>query len=118
MFCQWFLQQCSTNPNFPAFVIFTDEAQFTRDGNQNFHNLHLWADENPHVNLPTSELVCGVIIYSDPTYFLIDLQGGITQISWKTTCLISWPTCHSAFIKNCTSCTMVLPHIPVSSAGT
>jgi hypothetical protein len=21
MFCQWFLQQCGTNPNFPAFVI-------------------------------------------------------------------------------------------------
>jgi hypothetical protein len=25
MFCQRFLQQCSTNPNFPVFVIFTDE---------------------------------------------------------------------------------------------
>ncbi|KAJ4426295.1 hypothetical protein ANN_27108 [Periplaneta americana] len=30
-FCQWFLQQCGVNPNFPALVLFTDEAQFTRD---------------------------------------------------------------------------------------
>jgi hypothetical protein len=32
MFCQWFSQQCGTNPNFPAFLIFTDKARFTRDG--------------------------------------------------------------------------------------
>ncbi|KAJ4429302.1 hypothetical protein ANN_26306 [Periplaneta americana] len=25
-FCQWFLQQCGVNPNFPALVLFTDEA--------------------------------------------------------------------------------------------
>jgi hypothetical protein len=53
MFCQWFLQQCGTNPNFPAFVNFTDEAQFTGGGIQNFHNQHLWADENPHAILPS-----------------------------------------------------------------
>jgi hypothetical protein len=41
MFCQWFLQQCGTNPNFPAFAIFMDEAQLTRDEIQNFHNQHL-----------------------------------------------------------------------------
>jgi hypothetical protein len=44
MFYQWFLQQCGTNHNFPAFVTFTDEAQFTRDTIPNFHNQHLWAD--------------------------------------------------------------------------
>jgi hypothetical protein len=46
MFCQRFSQQCGTNPNFPAFMVFMDEAQFKRDGIQNFHNQHLWADEN------------------------------------------------------------------------
>jgi hypothetical protein len=46
LFCQWFLQQCGTNSNFTAFVMFTDEAQFTRDGIQNFHNQHLWVYEN------------------------------------------------------------------------
>ncbi|KAJ4430414.1 hypothetical protein ANN_22630 [Periplaneta americana] len=40
-FCQWFLQQCGVNPNFPALVLFTDEAQFTRDGITNFHNQHV-----------------------------------------------------------------------------
>jgi hypothetical protein len=30
-----------------------DEAQFTGDGIQNFHNHHLWADENPHAILPS-----------------------------------------------------------------
>jgi hypothetical protein len=53
MFCQWFLQQCGTNPGFPAFVIFTDEAHFTGDGIQNFQNHQLWADENLHLVLPS-----------------------------------------------------------------
>lgn len=29
-------------------ILFTDEAQFTRDGVNNSHNEHSWADENPH----------------------------------------------------------------------
>jgi hypothetical protein len=99
-FCQWFLQQCDTNPNFPAFVIFTEEAQFTGDGIKNFHNQHLWADENPHAILPshhqqqfsiTSGPIFAVINYLDPIYFQTDLQGRIKKLSWKTTCLIS---CH------------------------
>jgi hypothetical protein len=55
----------------------TDEAQFTRDGIQNFHNQHLWAYENPSTSGP----VFVVIIYSDPTYFQTGLMGGITEIS-------------------------------------
>ncbi|KAJ4450283.1 hypothetical protein ANN_01703 [Periplaneta americana] len=51
-FCQWFLQQCGVNPNFPALVLFTDEAQFTRDGITNFHNQHVWAYENPRATVP------------------------------------------------------------------
>jgi hypothetical protein len=39
--------------NFPAFVIFTDEEQATRQWIQGFHNQHLWADENQHVILPS-----------------------------------------------------------------
>jgi hypothetical protein len=34
-------------------MMFTDEAQFTRDGIQNFHNQLLWADKNPHAILPS-----------------------------------------------------------------
>ncbi|KAJ4435913.1 hypothetical protein ANN_18533 [Periplaneta americana] len=56
-FCQWFLQQCDVNPNFPALVLFTDEAQFTRDGITNFHNQHVWAYENPRVTVPSHHQV-------------------------------------------------------------
>ncbi|KAJ4441000.1 hypothetical protein ANN_10849 [Periplaneta americana] len=52
-FCQWFLQQCGVNPNFPALVLFTGEAQFTRDGITNFHNQHVWAYENPRATVPS-----------------------------------------------------------------
>lgn len=53
MFCQWFLQQRATNPNLTALVLFTDEAQFTRNCITNYHNQHVWAYENPHVFLPS-----------------------------------------------------------------
>ncbi|KAJ4431017.1 hypothetical protein ANN_19610 [Periplaneta americana] len=49
-FCQWFLQQCGVNPNFPALVLFTDEAQFTRDGITNFHN-QMYGRMKSHVQL-------------------------------------------------------------------
>ncbi|KAJ4433566.1 hypothetical protein ANN_15875 [Periplaneta americana] len=56
-FCQWFLQQCGVNSNFPALVLFTDEAQFTRDGITNFHNQHVWAYENPRAIVPSHHQV-------------------------------------------------------------
>ncbi|KAJ4425767.1 hypothetical protein ANN_27390, partial [Periplaneta americana] len=56
-FSQWFLQQCGVNPNFPALVLFTDEAQFTRDGITNFHNQHVWAYENPRATVPSHHQV-------------------------------------------------------------
>lgn len=46
-FCRWFVQQ-TANPEFVSFVLFTDEASFNRDGIINFHNQHLWAEENPY----------------------------------------------------------------------
>ncbi|KAJ4449147.1 hypothetical protein ANN_00542 [Periplaneta americana] len=56
-FCQPFLQQCGVNPNFPALVLFTDEAQFTRDGITNFHNQHVWAYENLRATVPSHHQV-------------------------------------------------------------
>ncbi|KAJ4431179.1 hypothetical protein ANN_19776 [Periplaneta americana] len=49
--------QCGVNPNFPALVLFTDEAQFTRDGITNFHNQHVWAYENPRATVPSHHQV-------------------------------------------------------------
>ncbi|KAJ4448252.1 hypothetical protein ANN_10266 [Periplaneta americana] len=53
-FCQWFLQQCGVNPN---LILFTDEAQFTRDGITNFHNQRVWAYENPRATVPSHHQV-------------------------------------------------------------
>ena len=47
-FVQWFLQRSIVNPAFPAQVLFTDGACFTRDGYFNSRNNHIWDDENPH----------------------------------------------------------------------
>lgn len=47
-FCEWFLQQCTQEPQFPKFVLFSDEAVFTREGIFNSRNSHVWAEENPH----------------------------------------------------------------------
>lgn len=48
VFCQWIVHVTAQNPNFLNGVLFTDEASFSRDSIRNFHNNHLWADENPH----------------------------------------------------------------------
>ena len=47
-YSNWFIQQHNQNLNFSKLILFTDEAGFTRDGIINSHNLHFWADENPH----------------------------------------------------------------------
>lgn len=49
-FCRWFSAQPQRTAynNFAWIVLFTDEAIFTRDGINNFHNQHLWAVEHPH----------------------------------------------------------------------
>lgn len=47
-FYNWCLQKCANDYYFPSIILFTDEAGFTRDEIFNFHNLHLWHDENPH----------------------------------------------------------------------
>ena len=46
--CQWLLQQWIDRPDYLQFVLFTDEASFTRDGISNSRNNHVWDEENPH----------------------------------------------------------------------
>ncbi|KAJ4451322.1 hypothetical protein ANN_02784 [Periplaneta americana] len=70
-FCQWFLQQCGVNPNSPALVLFTDEAQFTRDGITNFHNQHVWAYKT-HVQLFHLITRCGSPSTCGPVSLVID----------------------------------------------
>lgn len=47
-FARWYLDQCCQDAHFPSYVLMTDEAYFTREGMFNYHNVHLWAGENPH----------------------------------------------------------------------
>jgi hypothetical protein len=42
------VHQFVLNPFFVCSVLFTDEAAFARNGIINFHNNHVWAEENPH----------------------------------------------------------------------
>lgn len=43
----WMLQ-IGQNPEFLEQVLFTDEANFSREAIINYHNNHIWAEENPH----------------------------------------------------------------------
>lgn len=48
IFCQWIIQMITQAPQFLSRILFTDEASFSRESIRNFHNNHIWADENPH----------------------------------------------------------------------
>ena len=41
---------CEREESFVSTILFTDEANFTRDGIFNFHNNHNWDEEIPHVH--------------------------------------------------------------------
>lgn len=47
-FSNWILEKTQQNPGFLQKVLFTDEASFSKVAIINFHNNHIWADENPH----------------------------------------------------------------------
>ncbi|KAJ8944754.1 hypothetical protein NQ318_011661 [Aromia moschata] len=52
IFCRAVNTQRQLNENLANMILFTDEACFTRRGITNFHNEHVYADENPHQNRP------------------------------------------------------------------
>lgn len=51
-FARWYVQEKAADRHFAASVLFTDEAAFSLEGVMNCHNLHRWADENPHATRP------------------------------------------------------------------
>ena len=56
-FCKWL----NGSRELHRYILFTDEAQFNRDGVNNTHNSHVWADENPHATLNNVLVsMCGV----------------------------------------------------------
>lgn len=52
-FCTWYRNRLAANPRFDCVILFTDEASFSRNSIMNFHNNHVWADENPHAIVET-----------------------------------------------------------------
>jgi hypothetical protein len=49
-FCHWL----SYNQELLPYILFTDEATFTRNGINNTRNSHNWAQENPHATVQTN----------------------------------------------------------------
>lgn len=63
-FCKWL----NGNRQLYRVIMFSDEATFTRDGINNMHNMHIWADENPHATVESHfqhrfsvNVWCGVV---------------------------------------------------------
>lgn len=52
-FCTLMLAKDTQNENFLKKILWTDESIFNREGITNFHNLHFYAQENPHKKLQT-----------------------------------------------------------------
>lgn len=48
-FCDWYIQKCENELEFPNLVIWSDETQFTNCGVFNKHNHHYWSIENPRL---------------------------------------------------------------------
>ncbi|XP_066152080.1 uncharacterized protein [Euwallacea fornicatus] len=53
-FCRFILHADIEDGRFLRRILWTDESKFSREGVTNFHNLHYWAEENPHMKKETS----------------------------------------------------------------
>jgi hypothetical protein len=51
VFCQWLLAKCVVNTQSVGNIQFSDEERFAMDGAVNFHNTHVWVDDNPHTTV-------------------------------------------------------------------
>lgn len=48
-YCHWAQTKLQATPDFfSSYVLWTDEARFTSDGQVNIHNAHYWSVNNPH----------------------------------------------------------------------
>ena len=62
-FCHWL----SHNRELLLYILFTDEATFTRNGITNTRNCHIWAQDNPHATVKKFQtrfsvnVWCGII---------------------------------------------------------
>lgn len=47
-YCNWMLGLLEEQPHIMSKILWTDEATFNSAGGVNLHNMHYWAEENPH----------------------------------------------------------------------
>lgn len=47
VFCRWLLNRDIEEYHFLKKILWTDEARFDQEGVFNYHNMHVWATENP-----------------------------------------------------------------------
>jgi hypothetical protein len=47
-YCRWLVERVNEDADFITRVLWTDESHFTQMGIVNTHNIHHWAQENPH----------------------------------------------------------------------
>lgn len=65
-FCSWLLQKDIEDYTFLEKILFTDEAQFSKNGIINLHNLHSWSEQNPHTARQTrSQFRFSVLVWAE-----------------------------------------------------
>ena len=64
--CRWLSNLPAENRFFISNILFTDEVSFTRNGINNFHTIHVWAEENPHA----------VLAWGHQNRFSLNVWGG------------------------------------------
>jgi len=97
-FCKWLSGSCKLH----RYILFTDESQFNRDGVNNTHNSHVWADENPHATMESNfqqhfSVKCGVQFWTISrlvlSYWKVVLQERRTSDFCRRNCLDFWRMC-------------------------
>lgn len=47
-FCEWVLSKLNEDANISTKILFTDEANFSDNGEVNWQNLRYWSNANPY----------------------------------------------------------------------
>ena len=102
------------------YILFTDEAQFNRDGVNNTHNSHVWADKNPHATVENNfrllfVSMCGVQFWTISWLVLsswkVVLQERRTSDFCRRNCPDFWGMCfwinEVVFISNMTELLLI-----------
>lgn len=56
-YCEWLLEKQEADEDFVRYILWTDEATFTRDGIFNIHNSHQWGNQNPYAKIERNHQV-------------------------------------------------------------